>query len=130
MKKIYACRGQKDENKPSEPKNSTGGPKSVWSCDISIIDREYYKEQVKRTIHFIVISKRENKFKIFELTQPGPLLNGSINFPDFFRLFFFFSQVKNFRKIHQVVPKIFLVAKTQPWDKPLFFFVIIIFFFF
>jgi hypothetical protein len=56
-----------------------------------------------------------------ELTQPRPLLNGSIIFLIFAGFFLFISEFKiqNFRKIHQAVPKIFLVAKTQPWDKPL-----------
>jgi hypothetical protein len=30
-------------------------------------------------------------------TQPGPLLNGSINFPDFFRLFFFLCLDEKFK---------------------------------
>jgi hypothetical protein len=48
-KKIYTFRGQKGENKLSEPKNGIWTPKSVWSCDISI-DQEFYIEQDK--IHF------------------------------------------------------------------------------
>jgi hypothetical protein len=43
MKKIYTRRGQKGENRPPEPKNGIRGPKSVWSCDISIV-REFYME--------------------------------------------------------------------------------------
>jgi hypothetical protein len=39
MKKIYTFG-------PPEPKNGVWGPKSVWSCDISI-DREFYMEQEK-----------------------------------------------------------------------------------
>jgi hypothetical protein len=31
------------------------------------------------------------------LTQPGPLLNGSINFPDFFGLLFFLSLDEKFK---------------------------------
>jgi hypothetical protein len=45
-KKKYTFGGQKCENRPSEPKNGIWGPKSVWSCDISI-DREFYIEQEK-----------------------------------------------------------------------------------
>jgi hypothetical protein len=44
--KKYTFGGQKGENKPSEPKNGIWGPKSVWSCDISI-DREFNAEQEK-----------------------------------------------------------------------------------
>jgi hypothetical protein len=44
MKKIYTFRCRKGENEPSEPKNGIWGPKSVWSCDISI-DREFYKKK-------------------------------------------------------------------------------------
>jgi hypothetical protein len=40
MKKKYILRGQKGENKPSEPKNGIWAPKLVWSCDISI-DRKF-----------------------------------------------------------------------------------------
>jgi hypothetical protein len=40
MKKIYTFRGRKGENEPSEPKNEIWGPKSEWSCDISI-DQEF-----------------------------------------------------------------------------------------
>jgi hypothetical protein len=40
MKRIYIFRGQKWENEPAEPKNGIWGPKSVWSCDISI-DQEF-----------------------------------------------------------------------------------------
>jgi hypothetical protein len=43
MKKIYTFGGQKGKNKPSEPKNGIYGPKSLWSCDISI-DRKFYME--------------------------------------------------------------------------------------
>jgi hypothetical protein len=32
----YTFRGQKGENKPSEPTNGIWGPKPIWSCDISI----------------------------------------------------------------------------------------------
>jgi hypothetical protein len=46
MKKIYTFGGQKVKNRPPEPKNQIWGPKSVWSCDISI-DREFYIEQEK-----------------------------------------------------------------------------------
>jgi hypothetical protein len=40
-KKKYIFGGQKGENKPSGHKPGVWGPKSVWSCDISI-DREFY----------------------------------------------------------------------------------------
>jgi hypothetical protein len=43
-KNKYTFRGQKGENKPSEPKNGIWAPKSVLSCDISI-DREFCMEQ-------------------------------------------------------------------------------------
>jgi hypothetical protein len=49
MKKIYTFRGRKCENKPAEPKNGICGPKSVWSCDISI-DREFNMEHEKITL--------------------------------------------------------------------------------
>jgi hypothetical protein len=39
-RKYILLRGQKDENKPSKPKNGNWVPKSVWSCDISI-DEEF-----------------------------------------------------------------------------------------
>jgi hypothetical protein len=42
-KKKYTFVGQKDANKPSEPKNGIWGPKLEWSCDISI-EREFYIE--------------------------------------------------------------------------------------
>jgi hypothetical protein len=42
-KKKYTFGGQKGENRPREPKNGIWGPKSIWSCDISI-DREFYME--------------------------------------------------------------------------------------
>jgi hypothetical protein len=45
-KKKCSFGGQKGENKLSEPKNEIWGPKSVWSCDISI-DWEFYMEQEK-----------------------------------------------------------------------------------
>jgi hypothetical protein len=45
-KKTYIFRGQKGKNGPPEPKNGIWGPKSVWSCDISI-DRKSYMEQEK-----------------------------------------------------------------------------------
>jgi hypothetical protein len=37
--KKHTYRGQKRKNKPSEAKNGIWGPKSIWSCDISI-DRQ------------------------------------------------------------------------------------------
>jgi hypothetical protein len=40
MKKIYAFRGRRGENKPSEPKNGIWGQKSVWWCEIAI-DQEF-----------------------------------------------------------------------------------------
>jgi hypothetical protein len=40
MKKIHTFGGQKGKNRPLEPKNGIWGPKSVWSCDISI-DQEF-----------------------------------------------------------------------------------------
>jgi hypothetical protein len=43
MKK-YTFGGQKGKNRPSEPKHGIWGPKSVWSCDISI-EREFYMQQ-------------------------------------------------------------------------------------
>jgi hypothetical protein len=46
MKKISTFRGQKGENRLPEPKNGIWGPKSVWSCDISIV-REFYMEKEK-----------------------------------------------------------------------------------
>jgi hypothetical protein len=46
MKEIYTFRGQRGKNRPPEPKNGILGPKSIWSCDISI-DREFYVEQEK-----------------------------------------------------------------------------------
>jgi hypothetical protein len=46
MKTICTLRGQKGKNRLPEPKNGIWGPKSVWSCDISI-DREFYMEQQK-----------------------------------------------------------------------------------
>jgi hypothetical protein len=49
MKKIYTFRGQKCGNEPSEPKNGIWGPKSVWSCDVSI-EREFYIQQKKYTL--------------------------------------------------------------------------------
>jgi hypothetical protein len=39
-KKKYTLGGQRGENKP---KNGIRGPKSIWSCVISI-DREFYME--------------------------------------------------------------------------------------
>jgi hypothetical protein len=45
MKK-YTFGGQKGKKRPPEPKNGIWGPKSVWSCDISI-DREFYMEHEK-----------------------------------------------------------------------------------
>jgi hypothetical protein len=48
MKKKYTFGGQKAKNKPSEPKNGNWGPKSVWSCDLSI-DWKFYMEQEKNT---------------------------------------------------------------------------------
>jgi hypothetical protein len=56
MKKKYTFGGgaYKGENKPSEPKKRIWGPKSVWSCDISI-DRKFYMEQEK------INSKRRKK---------------------------------------------------------------------
>jgi hypothetical protein len=39
MKK-YTFVGQKGKNRLSEPKNGIWGPKSVWSCDMSI-DQEF-----------------------------------------------------------------------------------------
>jgi hypothetical protein len=45
-KKKYTFGGQKSENRPPEPKNEIWGPKSIWSCDISI-DQEFYTEQEK-----------------------------------------------------------------------------------
>jgi hypothetical protein len=42
-KKKYTFGGQKGENRPAEPTNGIWGPKSIWSCDISI-DREFYME--------------------------------------------------------------------------------------
>jgi hypothetical protein len=46
MKKIYTFRGRKCENEPAEPKNGIWGPKSVFSCGISI-DREFNMEHEK-----------------------------------------------------------------------------------
>jgi hypothetical protein len=46
MKKIYSFSDQKGENRLPEPKNGICGPKSVWSCDISI-NREFYVKQEK-----------------------------------------------------------------------------------
>jgi hypothetical protein len=37
MKKTYTLRSKKGEHKPSQPKNGTWAPKSVWSCDIRVI---------------------------------------------------------------------------------------------
>jgi hypothetical protein len=45
-KKKHTFEGQKGGYRPPEPKNGIWGPKSVWSCDISI-DREFYMEQEK-----------------------------------------------------------------------------------
>jgi hypothetical protein len=45
-KKIYTFKGQKDQNRPPEPKNGIWGSKSIWSCDISI-DKQFYMEQEK-----------------------------------------------------------------------------------
>jgi hypothetical protein len=42
--KIYTFRGQKGKNRTLEPKNGIWGPKSVWSCDISI-DQEFNKDE-------------------------------------------------------------------------------------
>jgi hypothetical protein len=46
MKKIYTLRGEKGKNRPPEPKNGIWGPKSVWSCDISI-DQEFNIDEEK-----------------------------------------------------------------------------------
>jgi hypothetical protein len=35
--KNYTIRGQKSENRMPKPKNGIWNPKSVWSCDISIV---------------------------------------------------------------------------------------------
>jgi hypothetical protein len=43
---IYTFRGQNGKNRSPEPKNGSWGPKSIWSCDISI-DREFHMEQEK-----------------------------------------------------------------------------------
>jgi hypothetical protein len=43
-KKNYTIRGQKGENRLPELNNGIWGPKSVWSCDISIV-REFYMAQ-------------------------------------------------------------------------------------
>jgi hypothetical protein len=40
LMKIHTCSGQKGGNEPSEAKNGIWGPKSVWSCDMSI-DRKF-----------------------------------------------------------------------------------------
>jgi hypothetical protein len=42
-KKKFSFGGQNGENRPPEPKNRIWGPKSIWSCDISI-DQEFYME--------------------------------------------------------------------------------------
>jgi hypothetical protein len=47
-KKKYTFGGQKDNKRPLEPKNEISGPKSKWSCDISIV-REFYMEREKHT---------------------------------------------------------------------------------
>jgi hypothetical protein len=39
-KKIYTFSGRKGKNRLPEPKNGSWGPKSVWSCDMSI-DQEF-----------------------------------------------------------------------------------------
>jgi hypothetical protein len=41
MMKINSFRGQKSENKLSEPKNGVLAPESVWSCNI---DWEFYTD--------------------------------------------------------------------------------------
>jgi hypothetical protein len=41
IKKKYTFGGQKGEHRPPELKNGIRGPKSVWSCDISI-ERKFY----------------------------------------------------------------------------------------
>jgi hypothetical protein len=46
MKKVYTFKDQKGKNRPPEPKNGIWGPKSLWSCDISI-DWEFYIEKEK-----------------------------------------------------------------------------------
>jgi hypothetical protein len=45
MKKKYIFGGQKGKNKPSEPKNEIWGPKSVWSCNISIGNFSWSKKK-------------------------------------------------------------------------------------
>jgi hypothetical protein len=55
-KKKYTFGGQKGEIKPSKP----WGPKSIWSCDISI-DREFYMEQGK--IYLWGSKKRKQGFR-------------------------------------------------------------------
>jgi hypothetical protein len=50
MKKIYKIYlRQKGKNRPPEPKNGIWGPKSVWSCVISI-DQEFNIDE--ENIHF------------------------------------------------------------------------------
>jgi hypothetical protein len=57
MKKICTVRGRKCKNEPAEPKNGILGPKSVWSCDISI-EREFHMKQKKI---YLEGQKDENK---------------------------------------------------------------------
>jgi hypothetical protein len=45
----YTVGGQKGKNWPSESKNGIWGPKSVWSCHISI-EREFHVNQKKYTL--------------------------------------------------------------------------------
>jgi hypothetical protein len=49
--------GQKGKNWPSDPKNGILGPKSVWSCDISI-EREFHMKQKEK---YLEGQKDENK---------------------------------------------------------------------
>jgi hypothetical protein len=55
MKKICSFRGQNGKNRLPEPKDGIWGPKSLWSCDISIV-REFNMEQEKR--YFWGLKKR------------------------------------------------------------------------
>jgi hypothetical protein len=69
--KKYTLGGQKDENRPPGPKNGIWGPKSVWSCDLSI-DREFYKKREK--IYFRG-SKRRKKAPEAQKRNLGPQMS-------------------------------------------------------
>jgi hypothetical protein len=56
--------GQKGENKPSEPKNGIWGPKSVWSCDISIGNFTWSKKNILLGVKKAKISLQSPKAEL------------------------------------------------------------------